>query len=84
MKKEDFIEELETLILNNEDDFDRGKGKFILREFISSLKSSPQDKTPKVGKHKESGSLCPHCHSNIDDIDLTAGICYNCFKVIKA
>jgi hypothetical protein len=28
------LEDLEILILQNEDDFDRGSGKFILRNFI--------------------------------------------------
>jgi len=31
---EALLTELEILILNNEDDFDRGKGKFILIDFI--------------------------------------------------
>jgi hypothetical protein len=30
----DILEDLEILILNNEDDFDRGKGKYILQNFI--------------------------------------------------
>ena len=34
MKAEDIFEDLEILILQNEDDFDRGSGKFILRKFI--------------------------------------------------
>jgi len=33
------LEDLEILILQNEDDFDRGSGKFILRNFIKEKKS---------------------------------------------
>jgi len=33
------LEDLEILILQNEDDFDRGSGKFILRNFIKEKKA---------------------------------------------
>jgi hypothetical protein len=35
---EEILEDLEILILNNEDDFDRGKGVLILRKFIEEQK----------------------------------------------
>ena len=35
----EILEDLEMLILQNEDDFDRGKGKYILQNFIKEKKS---------------------------------------------
>lgn len=35
----DFEMSLETFILNNEDDFDRGKWKVLLEQFIQNLKN---------------------------------------------
>lgn len=34
----ELIESIESLIIQNEDDFDRGKGKYILRQFIEEQK----------------------------------------------
>ena len=31
---EDIFQELEIILLQNEDDFDRGYGKFYIREFL--------------------------------------------------
>jgi hypothetical protein len=34
------LEDLEMLIAQNEDDFDRGMGKFILRDFIKQKREN--------------------------------------------
>lgn len=60
MKKEikELLEDLEMLIINNEDDFDRGKGKFILREFISSINSA-QGENSNVSDNETKRKKCP-------------------------
>ena len=70
----DIFEDLEILILQNEDDFDRGSGKFILRKFIKE-KQAEQLTLTDVGK--KSGLLkdflqyvnCSDTDSNVP-IDL--------------
>ena len=48
MKAEDIFEDLEILILQNEDDFDRGSGKFILRKFIKEKQAEQLNLTDVV------------------------------------
>ena len=45
---EDIFEDLEILILQNEDDFDRGSGKFILRKFIKEKQAEQLNLTDVV------------------------------------
>ena len=52
MKAEDIFEDLEILILQNEDDFDRGSGKFILRKFIKE-KQAEQLNLTDVSQQRE-------------------------------
>lgn len=49
---EDIFEDLEILILQNEDDFDRGSGKFILRKFIKE-KQAKQLTLTDVSQQRE-------------------------------
>jgi hypothetical protein len=46
------LEDLEILILQNEDDFDRGSGKFILRNFIKE-KQAKQLTLTDVSQQRE-------------------------------
>lgn len=39
----DIIEDLDLLVLQNEDDFDRGSGKYIVRQYIEGLKKKNEE-----------------------------------------
>ncbi len=43
----EIIQELEFLILLQEDDLDRGRGKYIIQEYINELKEDNTEKTYK-------------------------------------
>mgnify|MGYP001441088150 CR=1 FL=1 len=49
---EDLLEDLEILITQNEDDFDRGGGKYILQQYIN-------EKRKQLSIEK--GYYCPKC-----------------------
>ncbi len=43
----EIIQELEFLILLQEDDLDRGRGKYVIQEYINELKEDNTEKTNK-------------------------------------
>ena len=66
----DILEDLEILILNNEDDFDRGKGKYILQNFIKEKQAEQLNLSVVVP------SACNFYMSGMD----TSSKCNNCGK----
>lgn len=57
------LEDLEILILQNEDDFDRGSGKFILRNFIKEKQAEQltlTDVSSRLPFKEKLGNMCKH------------------------
>lgn len=55
MDLQDIINDLEVIVLNNEDDLDRGKGKYIIRDYIKEL----EEKLVKANSVLGDVSNCP-------------------------
>ena len=74
----ELLDELEMLILNNEDDFDRGSGKYILQQFIEE-KSLALGKQEPLAKNKEFDSNFCLC---IIPAPSKTSYCFKCDKKI--
>jgi hypothetical protein len=70
----ELLEDLEMLIINNEDDFDRGKGKHILREFISSINSASNESL-SVRENEDKKKKCKYYIEDCDNEDNCCEIC---------
>ena len=75
------LEDLEILILQNEDDFDRGSGKFILRNFIKE-KQAKQLILSGVVVPKGTCCLKPKKIGKVNDMFESWDECKNCGKEV--
>jgi len=78
--KESILEDLETFIHLNQDDFDRGKGFNLIQRFISEKRDSAQSEALSVGNNESKENICSTCNGTgeVKDVSHVTWPCVDC------